>query len=150
MMVIEIAGSEHSIERSERRVLRTGHHIMLDTEMTLKQESEEDYNNSVKRVERGYNLVRQVKSVQDVFDLLKDHGEGFGQDSICRHGDDEQSATEMSYVFEVDHNTETGRPKTILHVAKGYPCQATYTAIPLVFPADEDIIRRATQLYFGQ
>ena len=149
MMVIEISGEEHSIERSERRVLRTGHHIMLDTETQLREASEEEYDNSVRRVERGYNLVRQVTSVQDVFNLLKDHGEGFGQDSICRHGDEGQSATEMSYVFEVDHNTETGRPKTVLHVARGYPCQATYTSIPLIFPADEDIIKRANQLYFS-
>jgi len=147
MLVIELAGSEHSIEWSERRVLRTGHHIMLDTEATLREEGL-DYDSSVERVERGYDLIRQISRVQDVFSLLKDHGKGEGKSSLCRHGDiDDHYSTVMSYVIEIDHTQESGRPKIVFHFAKGKPCQAIYTAIPIVFPADEEMVKRATQIY---
>jgi hypothetical protein len=147
MLVIELAGSDHSIEWSERRALRTGHHIMLDTEKALRDEGH-DYDSSVKRVERGYNLIRKATRVQDVFSLLKDHGDGEGKSSICRHPEGEdRSSTVMSYLLEVDHNQESGRPKVVFHFAKGNPCQATYAAIPIVFPADEETVKRATQIY---
>jgi hypothetical protein len=150
MLVIELAGSDHSIEWSERRVLRTGHHIMLDTETVLREEGL-DYDNSVKRVERGYDLIRQVKRMQDVFSLLKDHGDGEGISSLCRHPEgDNQVSTVMSYVIEVDHSQEASRPKSIFHFARGNPCRATYTAIPIVFPADEETVKRAAQIYHGQ
>ncbi|MGQ4912288.1 MAG: carcinine hydrolase/isopenicillin-N N-acyltransferase family protein [Candidatus Thorarchaeota archaeon] len=150
LMVIELAGDDHSIERSTRGVIRTGHHIMLDTEQTVRPENEAGYDSSVRRVERGYELVRRVSQVKDVFDLLKDHGERSGSASICRHGEEGEEATEVSYVIEVDHESDTGRPRMMIHVARGYPCQATYTSIPLIFPADEEIIKRANQLYFGK
>jgi hypothetical protein len=150
MLVIELAGSEHSIEWSERRVLRTSHHIMLDTESVLRKEGI-DYDSSVKRVERGYDLIRQISSVQDVFSLLKDHGDGEGKSSLCRHPDgDDQYSTVMSYVIEIDHNQDLGRPKIIFHFAKGRPCEAIYHTIPIVFPADEEMVKRATQIYNGQ
>lgn len=147
MLAIELAESDHSIEWSERRVLRTSHHIMLDTEDALQSEGNE-YNHSVKRVERGYDLIRQVSTVSDVFAMLKDHGEEQGPFSLCRHaGEGSQAVTTMSYVIEVDYNTESGRPKIVFHVTKGNPCQSEYTAIPIIFPADDEIMNRAKQLY---
>lgn len=147
MLVIELAGSDHSIEWSERRVLRTGHHIMLDTEQTLRDE-ESGYDCSVKRVERGYDLIRQATSFDDILALLKDHGEAPGQESLCRHATgDANFTTTMSYVIEVDHNTDSGKPKIVFHVAKGNPCQSEFRAIPIVFPADEEIMNRVIQLY---
>jgi hypothetical protein len=147
MLVIELAGNDHSIEWSERRVLRTGHHIMLDTEQVLRDEGY-DYERSVKRVERGYDLIRRVTKVEDVFSLLRDHGEAPGQESLCCHstGEDDYS-TVMSYLIEVDHNTESGKPRIVFHVAKGNPCNSEFTAIPILFPADEEIMNRAVQLY---
>lgn len=147
MLVIELAGSDHSIEWSERRVLRTNHHIMLDTEQIL-MGGKSGYDSSVKRVERGYDLIRQVARVENVFSLLKDHGEAQGQESLCRHATREKDyATTMSYLVEVDHNTESGKPKIVFHVAKGNPCQSEFTAIPIIFPADEEIMNRVSQLY---
>ncbi len=147
MLVIELAGNDHSIEWSERRVLRTSHHIMLETEQTLREEGVE-YDSSVKRVERGYDLIRQARSVDNIFALLKDHGRSPGQESLCRHATgDVGLSTIMSYVVEVDHNTDSGKPKIVFHVAKGNPCQSEYTAIPIVFPADGEIMTRALQLY---
>jgi len=153
MLVIEIAGNEHSIEWSERKVLRTGHHIMLDTEEFLSQHSSskgvDSFVNSTIRVDRGYELFRNVTSVQDVFSALKDHGEGPSQSSICKHSSGEgQMSTVTSYVVEIDHPGENGRPKVVFHVAKGNPCTSTYAAIPLVFPADEDVMSRALEMYF--
>jgi len=153
MLVIEIAGNNHSIEWSERKVLRTGHHIMLDTEEFLKQylssKGVDSYVNSTIRVDRGYELFRNVTSVQGVFSALKDHGGNPSQSSICMHGSgEEQMSTVTSYVVEIDHPGENGRPKGVFHVAKGNPCTSTYTAIPLVFPADEDVMRRALEMYF--
>jgi len=147
MLVIELAGNDHSIEWSERRVLRTGHHIMLDTEQFLRDEGR-GYDESVKRVERGYDMIRQASSMDDVFSLLRDHGEGSSQSSICCHAQAEDSyETVMSYLIEIDHNTESGRPKIVFHVAKGIPCEAEFTAIPIIFPADEEIMNRAVHLY---
>ncbi|MHA1390477.1 MAG: carcinine hydrolase/isopenicillin-N N-acyltransferase family protein [Candidatus Thorarchaeota archaeon] len=147
MLALELAESDHSIEWSERRVLRTSHHIMLDTEETIRSEGNV-YDQSVKRVERGYDLIRQVRTVSDVFTMLKDHGESQGPSSLCRHeGESSQAVTTMSYVIEIDNNTETGRPKIVFHVTKGNPCQSEYTAIPIIFPADDEIMNRAKQLY---
>jgi len=143
LLVIELAGTDHSIEWSERRVLRTSHHIMLDTEETLT-----DYDSSVKRVERGYDLIRRATALEDVFSILRDHGETMGQASLCRHSTAENDIkTVMSYLVEVDHSTESGKPKIVFYVARGNPCQSEFTAIPIVFPADEEIMKRAFQLY---
>ncbi len=153
MLAIEIAGNDHSIEWSERKVLRAGHHIMLDTKEVLNQHLNsrgvDSFVNSTIRVDRGYELFRNVTSVQGVFSALKDHGEGPSQSSICKHSSgEEQMSTVTSYVVEIDHPGENGRPKVVFHVARGNPCTATYTAIPLVFPADEDVISRAMEMYF--
>ena len=147
MLGLEIAGNDHSIEWSERRVLRTSHHIMLDTDEVLRSDGNA-YEQSVKRVERGYDLIREVKTVSDVFAMLKDHGDAQGPCSLCRHeGEGSQAVTTMSYVIEVDYNTETGKPKIVFHVTKGVPCESDYSAIPLIFPADDEIMSRASQLY---
>jgi hypothetical protein len=153
MLAIEIAGDDHSIEWSERKVLRTGHHIMLDTEDVLRQNSNsgevDDYELSVKKVERGYELIRNVKSVNDVFSLLKDHGDSPGQSSICRHqAGPESLETKMSYIIEIDHSQDVLRPKVMFHVSNGVPCQVSYSTIPLLFPADEDVMRRVQSMYF--
>lgn len=147
MLGLELAGNEHSIEWSERRVLRTSHHIMLDTEEVLRSEGYA-YDKSVKKVERGYDLIRQVKTVNDVFAMLKDHGETKGSTSLCCHPDSTSEArTTMSYVIEVDYNAESGRPKIIFHVANGNPCESEYTSLPIIFPADDEIMNRARHLY---
>jgi len=151
-LVIEIAGGEHTMEWSQRKVLRTSHHIMLDNEPIMREEKADDSAkmNSEKRVDRGYELLRQASTVNDVFTLLKDHGEQKGQASLCRHPDSTGDLfTAMSYVTEVDFDTESGKPRVLFHVAKGNPCESEYKTIPLVFPADEDIMKRATEMYFS-
>ncbi len=147
MLVIELAGSEHNIEWSERKVLRTSHHIMLDTEDDVRQAIGDAYEHSIQRLDRGYELMRQASRPEHVFSLLKDHGGTPGQSSLCRHGSGGEYSTVMGYVVEVDFNTESGRPKTVIHVAKGNPCQASFTAIPLIFPADDEIVKRAISMY---
>ncbi len=147
MLAIELAGNDHSIEWSERRVLRTGHHIMLDTERSLIEENT-GYDNSVRRVERGYQLIREIKTMDQIFSLLKDHNGNPGQASLCRHPEgSNECKTIMSYVIEVDYSQDSGRPKIVFHYAKGTPCQSVYNAIPIVFPADEETIKRANQIY---
>lgn len=152
VLAIEIAGAEHSMEWSQRKVLRTSHHIMLDTEDTIRAQMGDSqiYESSVKRVERGYNLLRDISSKNDVFNLLKDHGEAQGQSSLCRHADQTGSlVTAMSYVIEIDFDTESGKPKIVFHVANGNPCTTEFRSIPLIFPADDEIMRRASQMYFA-
>lgn len=150
MLAIEIAGNEHSIEWSERRVLRTSHHIMLDTEETSIAERT-GYDSSVRRVERGYELLRNITTMEQVFSLLKDHNGNPSQSSLCRHPEGiDESSTVMSYIMEVDHSHESGRPRIIFHYAKGNPCQTTYNTIPIVFPADEETIKRANQIYHSE
>ncbi|MGY5853229.1 MAG: carcinine hydrolase/isopenicillin-N N-acyltransferase family protein [Candidatus Thorarchaeota archaeon] len=154
MLVIEIAGNEHSIEWSERKVLRTGHHIMLDTEDQIKVGATTDgpgtyYDDSVARVERGYDLLRNVNDMNSIFAMLKDHDPVQGQASICKHSTDTVSqTTATSYVIEIDHQRDTDRPRVVFNVAKGAPCTTPFTSIPLVFPADEEIMRRAQEMYF--
>ncbi|MGY5858139.1 MAG: carcinine hydrolase/isopenicillin-N N-acyltransferase family protein [Candidatus Thorarchaeota archaeon] len=147
MLGLELADNEHSIEWSERRVLRTSHHIMLDTEETLRAEGSY-YDQSVKRFDRGYELIRQVKTVNDVFAMLKDHGEAPGPTSLCCHpGGTSEAKTTMSYVIEIDYSHESGKPKIVFHVTRGNPCESEYTSIPIIFPADDEIMNRAKQLY---
>ncbi|MBD3406541.1 MAG: hypothetical protein GF411_10545 [Candidatus Lokiarchaeota archaeon] len=148
-LVIELAGNDYAIEWSERKVLRTSHHIMLDTEEVLRNEDSERYDASVKRVERGYELVREISNPQQVFELLKDHGEQQGRASLCKHAvEGNRTHTIMSYVIELDYDTDAGKPKVVFHSATGTPCTAEYRAIPLIFPADEEIIKKAKEMYF--
>ncbi len=151
-IAIEIAGDQHNIERSERKVLRTNHHIMLETEEELQELYSQDgnttYHDSLKRFERGYDLIRRASSVREVFDILKDHGSERGSASLCKHAmAGERSSTVMSYLVEIDHEQNSGRPKIIFHAAKSNPCESPYTSIPLVFPADEEIMKRAMQIF---
>ncbi|MBD3157239.1 MAG: hypothetical protein GF309_00495 [Candidatus Lokiarchaeota archaeon] len=153
ILVIEIAGSNHSIERSERKALRTSHHVMLDTEDTLRQSlaksGEYTYENSVNRLYRGYELVKEVSRVDGVFDMLKDHGDNPSSESMCVHGENgEVPETRRSYVIEVNHGKDAKRPSVLFHVAKGRPCENEFMAIPLVFPADEQVMERARSMYF--
>lgn len=152
LLAIEIADGEHTLERSKRKVLRSSHHIMLDTKDdlvgSLGHEASKLMENSEIRMNRGYELLRDVSDVSDVFSLLGDHGTERGQSSICRHViSDEDYSTAMSYLIEIDHGSESRRPKIVFHVAHGNPCEADYRAIPIVFPADEEIMKRATQIY---
>ena len=99
---------------------------------------------------RGYELLRQIGSANDVYALLKDHGDAKGQASLCRHADAAGDLfTSMSYVTEVDFDTDSGKPRVLFHVANGNPCENDYKTIPLVFPADEDIMKRANEMYFS-
>lgn len=149
----EIAGGDHSIEWSARKALHTGHHIMLETEDELRQHANskgiDSYVNLTKRVDRDYELFREISDVQGVFLALKDHGESPSQSSICMHGSGEEQMSGMaSYAVEIDHPSENGRPEVVFHVAKGNPCISIYTAIPLVFPVDEDVMSQALGMYF--
>ncbi|RDE17688.1 MAG: hypothetical protein C4K49_01575 [Candidatus Thorarchaeota archaeon] len=153
MLVIEIAGNQQAVEWSERKVLRTGHHIMLETAESLAASEPSggtgSYADSVKRVERGYELIKRVSDMKSVFALLKDHGESKGQASVCKHSTSAgQPSTVASYVVEIDHQRESTRPRAVFHVAKGNPCSSSYTAIPLIFPADDEIMKRARTMYF--
>ncbi len=152
IVAIEIAGDQHSVEWSERRVLRASHHFMLDTEGVLRRYYEtqgiDELEYSNRRTERGYELLRHASDIKDIFNLLKDHGDQPGPMSLCRHSSSpQQPQTVMSYVIEVDHRQETTRPRMLFHVAKGRPCQTEYTTIPLLFPADEEVIKRAIEVY---
>lgn len=153
ILVIEIAGSNHSIERSERKALRTSHHVMLDTEDTLRQalakSGEYTYENSVNRLYRGYELVKGVTDTKGVFNMLKNHGENPNIESICAHSTKKEGLnTRRSYIIEVDHARDTRRPSILFHVAKGRPCEEQFISIPLVFPADEQVMERARSMYF--
>ncbi len=154
MLVIEIADGEHSIEWSERKVLRTGHHIMLDTEDEIRKNSEEFgldsyYDDSSTRFNRGYELLRGINNMNAVFSLLQDHGDAPGQNSICKHSTSSKDlGTAASYVIEVDHEQDTGRPKIVFHVCRGNPCETDFVSVPLIFPADEDIMKRAREMFF--
>ncbi|UCE09379.1 MAG: hypothetical protein JSW61_10430 [Candidatus Thorarchaeota archaeon] len=152
LLVIEIAGSDYSIEWSERKVIRTGHHIMLDTEETLRSDTargDDFYENSVRRFEQGYELLRNTVKPEAVFDMLSDHGEEAGQTSVCRHPDSNQLlSTVASYVIEMDHPNESGKPRILFHLAKGNPCSTAYSTVPIPFPADADTIERAKSILF--
>jgi hypothetical protein len=151
VLVVEVAGENHSVEWSERKVIRAGHHIMLDTEdevrKYLKAAGHTIYENSVRRVERGYELVRDATNVNAIFSMLQDHDGSPGQSSICLHGiKDGQNNTEKSYVVEMDNSA--GQLKITFHIAKGNPCKSSYNAVPIVFPATEEDMKRAQELYF--
>ncbi len=154
MLVIEIAGADHSIEWSERKVLRTGHHIMLDTEDEIRKNAakygiDTFYEDSMKRFDRGYELLRDINDFNSVFAMLQDHGDAKGQHSICKHSTSSKDmGTSASYVIEVVHDKESGRPRIVFHVCRGCPCENNYTAIPLIFPADEEIMKRAREMFF--
>jgi hypothetical protein len=153
VLVVELAGDDHSVEWSERKVIRAGHHIMLDTENEVRQHLKDAgmtiYENSIRRVERGYELVRDATNVNAIFSMLKDHDGSPGQSSICLHGIREgQSNTEKSYVVEIDNSAGPDQPAITFHVAGGNPCTTPYNAVPVVFPVNDEAVKRAHEIYF--
>ena len=153
VLVVELAGDDHSVEWSERKVIRSGHHIMLDTENEVRKYLKDSgmtiYENSVRRVERGYELVRDATNVNAIFAMLQDHDGSPGQSSICLHGMREgQDNTEKSYVIEIDYSAGPNQPKITVHVAGGNPCTSQYNAVPIVFPTNDEAIKQAHELYF--
>jgi hypothetical protein len=107
------------------------------------------YENSVRRVERGYELVRNATNVNAVFSMLQDHDGSPGQSSICLHGIREgQDNTEKSYVIEIDNSESNEQQEITFHVAIGNPCTSTFTAIPIIFPVTEENLKRAEEMYF--
>ncbi|MEM2142176.1 MAG: carcinine hydrolase/isopenicillin-N N-acyltransferase family protein [Candidatus Thorarchaeota archaeon] len=156
VLVIEVAGDQHSVEWSERKVLRTGHHFMLDTEDELRKRlsasnSSVHLEHSSQRAMRGYDMLKDAHSTDDIFRLLKDHVPSPGQSSLCRHAENAGDlATITSHVIEIDHRVDVSRPRAVLHVAHGSPCTSEFRAIPLVFPADEETIKRALTIYRGK
>jgi hypothetical protein len=110
----------------------------------------DEYDNSVNRVDRGYQLLKQTYTPEDVFALLRDHNPEPGQASLCKHaiqaGD---FSTVMGYVIEIDNQPDTSKRRIIFHMAQSCPCKSQFKSIPLIFPADEDIMRRAISIYHG-
>lgn len=86
---------------------RTNHHLHLgDHEM------QEDKTTTIPRLDSATKRLAEVKSVDDVFSLLKSHDNG--DTGVCNHA---VHTTLYSYVLVRENN------ETILHVSQGQPCK---------------------------
>ena len=131
---LEIRDHHVAIERNAEAIARSNHHICLGATP-----EDDDTTTSVPRFQSVVNGLRRIKTVDDVFPLLRSH-EPDPQHSICNHG---VYDTVYSYVIHWKDG------KTTFYVAQGHPCQsAKYVKLPINFGQETNLSsypsRRAT------
>jgi hypothetical protein len=103
---IEIRGTEIVAVPLTGANARTNHHLSLGDH-----ELQEDKTTTVLRFNSASKRLAEVKSVSDVFGLLKSHDDG--DTGVCNHA---LHTTVYSYVLVRENN------ETTLHVSQGQPC----------------------------
>lgn len=155
---IEISNNQCKLERADDYVVRTNHHVLLNTINDLKAARAEKTGpggpvwTSRRRRQKAERELAAARTVVDVTEIQSSHSEGRGFDSICRHsdGDDLGKAvlgqTVYSYVFDVFYG-DNSIPEITFHVAPGNPCVTTYRRLHIDFNSSEEDKRKLADTY---
>lgn len=136
LIALEITSSEIATVRSRDYLVRTNHHLILDTnEILINVDPEKEWQNiehSKIRYKNADRYLKHASDIQAIYSMLASHQE---KGSICRHGT--AYAQDLSYTsvysYLIAINIEES-PKIIFNVSKGPPCQNTYVKFNLEFP----------------
>ncbi|MBS3795603.1 MAG: hypothetical protein KGY80_11935 [Candidatus Thorarchaeota archaeon] len=155
---IEISNNQCKLERSDDYVVRTNHHVLLNTIDDLKAARAEKRGasgpvwKSRRRRQKAERELAAARTVVDVTEILSSHSEGKGFDSICRHSDGGNlgrsflGQTAYSYVFDVLY-ADASVPGVTFHVAPGNPCVTTYKRLNIDFSSSKEERKKLTQKY---
>lgn len=147
LAAFEITSSDLAITHSNDYLVRTNHHLILETNDMIRDSNHHKGQQEIKNSETRYmsaeNHLRTVSDKQEIFSLLKSHSQ---ESAICRHGRSEDLlfTTVYSYIVTVSFQ----KTVRIFHdVAKGPPCRNSYQHIELNFPLDEGMKKQISENY---
>ncbi|UCG03998.1 MAG: hypothetical protein JSW11_08420 [Candidatus Heimdallarchaeota archaeon] len=135
LIAIELTSSELASEQSDDYMVRTNHHLILETtEAIIKADPVKDRLNidhSVYRFNESVKTLKDASNVEDIRFLLRSHNKA----AICRHGlssfQDHSYTTVYSYFILINFGKN---PKIVFNVARGPPCQSSFIKFNLEFP----------------
>jgi hypothetical protein len=145
---IEIGDGVAVLEQDPMVITRTNHHLILPTADILSQASlvEREAGGPIAtsrgRRQEAAKLLSEATSFMDMTQLLSNHSEGKGFDSICRHRSDDPrmdpflGETVYSYVAEVS-GFDLDELEFRIKVAAGNPCTSTYEEFVIDFTSPE-------------
>jgi hypothetical protein len=146
--VIEIGDGVAVFEKDPTMITRTNHHLILPTADILSRASLAEREaggpiaTSRSRRQKAAKLLAEATSSMDMTQLLSNHSEGRGFDSICRHRSDNPrmepylGETVYSYVAEVS-GFDSDELEFRIKVAAGNPCTSTYDEFVIDFDSPE-------------
>ena len=155
---IEISNNQCKLERADDYVVRTNHHVLLNTIDDLKAARAEKTGTggplwtSRRRRQKAERQLAAARTIVDITEILSSHSEGKGFDSICRHSDGDDlgrgnvGQTVYSYVFDVLY-VDDSVPEITFHVAPGKPCITTYKRLDIDFSSSGEERKKLTQRY---
>lgn len=132
LVAIELTSSDLAIDRSKDHLVRTNHHVLLNTRGVI---GNSKLNNSRIRYNHAKNLLESASDVNDVISLLKSH---HPVAPICRHG---QSALNLSFTTVYSYIMTIhvkNLPLVFFDVIKGPPCKQNFKRLELSFPLSHD------------
>ncbi|MHA2246142.1 MAG: carcinine hydrolase/isopenicillin-N N-acyltransferase family protein [Candidatus Hodarchaeales archaeon] len=149
LVAVELTSSDLGTIRSNDCLVRTNHHLVLNTNDAIINSNPSKGHQKIKNSEIRYNkaekMLRAASDVQGVHSILKSHQQDA---SICRHGyptvQDLSFTTVYSYLVTVYVGK---RPKIFFDVVKGPPCLHSFTRLELEFPLTTGIEKQIRESY---
>lgn len=149
LAAIEMKSSDLAIARSSDFLVRTNHHLILNTiEEVLNSDLDKglrDIKNSEARYKSAEMMLKDVSGVNEILSLLKFHQQ---EASICRHGQntvqDLGFTTVYSYIVTIQMEKH---PQIYFDVVKGPPCLNSSTRLKLEFPLTDRIQHKIHSRY---
>jgi hypothetical protein len=141
LAAIELKSSDLAIARSSDFLVRTNHHLILNTtEEVLNSDPNKglrEIKNSEIRYKSAETMLKDASGVNEILSLLKFHQQ---EASICRHGQntvqDIGFTTVYSYIVTIQMEKH---PQIYFDVVKGPPCMNSFTQFKLEFPVTDRI-----------
>ncbi|UCE12572.1 MAG: hypothetical protein JSV04_10295 [Candidatus Heimdallarchaeota archaeon] len=130
LAAIELTSSDLSVDRSQDHLVRTNHHILLNTNEVIGNSKLND-----SRIRYNYTkdlLKAALLNENDIISLLKSHNP---EAPICRHGQSTMKNSSFTTVYSYIVTIQVDNlPNVVFDVIKGPPCKQNYTKLEISFP----------------
>ena len=149
LAAIELTSSDLATVQSIDYLVRTNHHLLLNTSDVVVDSDLKTGRDALKNSEIRYkNAQRMLEAASDglgVLPLLKSHHQ---EAAICRHGrpttQDLSLTTVYSYLVIVQMENH---PQICFDVVKGPPCMHSFTRLELEFPLNDIMLKQIVAKY---
>jgi hypothetical protein len=133
LAAIELATPNIAVDRSRTSIVRTNHHLMLNSDNSIIDYfGEQSLKNSKIRYNDAAKILSKASDKMEIESLLKSHNQS---GAICRHGNDNvqdvSCSTVYSYLVTIQMKT---KPQIVFEVIKGSPCSQSYRELEIDFP----------------